>query len=109
MQNFFSFEKFKFYEKNPFFFFNLFFLLFSIFEIATIKVIYTKKRKFSESLRSWAQKNEGKDRFFVVYKTSKKNELKQFVIHVFVSKTFYKNYNISKVKKYCILYSQAFI
>ena len=59
------------------------------------------KGTFPESLRSLAEKNEGEDRFFVIFKNFKKIDPKKFAIHMCMSETFYKNYNIPEVQKNC--------
>ena len=47
--------------------------------------------------------NEGEDRFLVIFENSEINDLKIFAVHIFLLETFYKNYNISKVKKYILI------
>ena len=49
---------------------------------------------------SVAKTIEGEDKFLVIFKILEKIDLKNFAIHTFVPKNSYKNYNISKVKKY---------
>ena len=48
---------------------------------------------FPENLRSIAQKMKEKIDF-----TSEKIDSEKFEVHTYVSETFYKNYNIKKIK-----------
>ena len=43
-------------------------------------------------------KNEGGDRFLVIFQISNKIDPEKIAVHTFVSETFYKIYNISKVE-----------
>ena len=45
-------------------------------------------------------KNEGGDRYLVIFKFFKKIDPKNFTVNDFLSETFYKKLNISKVKQY---------
>ena len=49
-------------------------------------------------------KNEGGDRFLVNFKISEKIDPEKFAVHMFVSETFYKNYNILKLNKVFYFY-----
>ena len=56
-------------------------------------------RNISGKFEENCSKNEGEDKFLVIFKISEKIDHKKFAVHTFVLKTFNKNFNISKVKK----------
>ena len=55
----------------------------------------SRKKNISRKFEEDCLKNEGEDRFLVIFKISDKIDPEKFAVYTFVLETFYNNYNIS--------------
>ena len=66
-----------------------------------MKSILNYKKNVSLKFKVFSSKNKEEDRFIVISKIFEKIDPKKFPVHTFVTKTFDKNYSISKLNMIC--------